>query len=94
MTVEVINSTGIEPLLNEVDFSIYPNPTNGTVTLSTSHQQTLYYHVEDIYGREIIPANEFSKKTEVDLNNQAPGIYLVVIESGSGEKVVKKVVKN
>ena len=94
VTVEVINSTGIEPLLNEVDFSVFPNPTNGMITLSTSHQQTLYYGVQDIYGREIISTAEFSKKAELDLSDLSPGIYLVVIENESKARVVKRIIKN
>ena len=94
-TVEVINSTGIENyFLNAVDFRIFPNPTNGNLTISTSNTDALFYRVEDIYGREIISKNKFSKKVELDLSEHSNGIYLVIIENESGERIVKRVVKN
>ena len=80
--------------MNAVDFRIFPNPTNGNLTISTSNTDALFYRVEDIYGREIISKNKFSKKVELDLSEHSNGIYLVIIENESGERIVKRVVKN
>lgn len=84
----------IEENLNSTNFTIFPNPTNSNFTISTPLTEMFSYHIEDIFGREIISCNEFQKEIELDLSDQPSGIYLLVIESETGERTVRRIVKN
>ena len=86
--------------INEMDLtnalSIFPNPTGGLVTISTSFnakypmQLTVTNMIgELIYETRAVPGKQFN----LDLQHQAKGIYFVQLKTESGF-VVKKLVLN
>lgn len=88
------NSTAtINELNNELEISLFPNPTNGKITLFTSNTAPLKLSVIDIYGKVIHERRTFIQTAGIELIEQSPGIYLVVIENESGDSVVKRVIK-
>jgi len=81
--------TGIHnAVLNENDFKVYPNPTNGifTVTSSQKHSLTVF----DIAGKVILEDRSLSNKHTVSLNGNACGIYLLNINVGD-KSIVKRI---
>ncbi len=78
------------------DFSLYPNPNNGsfTVKFSTNNSEDVLIDVYDMRGRKIYN-NEFSNtgtfNESIDLNTIQTGVYLVSITSGD-TKLVKRIV--
>jgi hypothetical protein len=72
-------------------FNAYPNPTSGkaTITFNSSTSEKYSIRVVDMIGRTIITdisnAIEGYNMKEIDLQKASKGIYLVSIQSESGE---------
>jgi hypothetical protein len=83
--------------VSEVDQTIstviYPNPTDGMFTVSTTEQIDVYVTVTDQYGKTIVKEFLFHEKTNLDLQGQSAGIYLVILSDANGNRTVKRVVK-
>lgn len=89
-TVVVNLCTGIEEEVLNNSFQVYPNPTNGnlTVTFNTSKANDVIIRLTDMKGNEVYreSKNQINGeyKTTIDLSNQAKGIYLVTLITGEG----------
>jgi hypothetical protein len=82
------DALGIEE--NFESFSMYPNPSSGTVFFNFEKNQERVLTVRDISGKVIL-SKVTSSNTEIDFNNYGKGIYLVNIQSENGsitEKVI------
>ncbi len=92
-TIDVNNTTGIAEINDE--FSIYPNPTNGKVSVKVNSEFDGYTAtVLDMNGREL---NSFilnkSTGNSFNLSNETSGVYLLRISNGDIEvfqRIVKK----
>ena len=78
------------------DFSLYPNPNNGTFTVQFSSETSndVNITVHDLRGRQIYTKafqNNGLFNQELQLNNTSSGIYLVTVQDGN-KKEVKKIV--
>lgn len=83
----------ITEINNEFDLIIYPNPTDGTVTIYSELTEVLYFIVVDLFGNEVFSKNKFTHSANIDLTGLSPGIYLIRIENEFGDTIVKRVVK-
>ncbi len=79
-----LNSFDIE------DFQIYPNPTNGIITLRTPEITKFEVRLLDFAGRVLYKTEN---KNQIDLSHFASGTYFLVLELRSGEKLTKKVIR-
>jgi hypothetical protein len=75
------NTTGITENINA--FSIYPNPTNGIVNISSNGNELSELTVKDITGKIVI-SKVFNSNTTINLNNYAKGVYVVDIKNKKG----------
>ncbi len=88
-------STGVhQNLSTSTDFRVYPNPSNGQVTvLNPGHLATLGMRLLDMSGREvhgIYPASLPENTASFTLNLTAPrGYYLLELEHSGGRTCVK-----
>ncbi len=92
----VTTLTGINELSSGNNFVIYPNPTNGNVTLSVNTGKEGDYTLEiaDVLGRTVYSGSIHVKGTytgNIDLSGYGKGIYLVSVKS-TGFLTVKKVI--
>lgn len=73
--------------LEQGDFSAFPNPTNGPLTINGGGTVT----VRDITGRTLLTAEGISgnETTTLDLSSLRPGLYLVQTEAGT-QKVLRR----
>ena len=82
---------GQDPLgteAEEAEFSMYPNPTSGQVTLSWSSPFSGSLEVTDISGRVVASKNILSKSTlDLHLNELGRGNYLVRVMDTAGRVV-------
>jgi phosphatidylserine/phosphatidylglycerophosphate/cardiolipin synthase-like enzyme len=68
--------------------SIYPNPTNGQITLKIDNStgETLQYSVWDLQGKNVFvsePARYSGVfQTNIDLSNAVQGVYLIKVQQG------------
>lgn len=82
-------TAGIEDVSNKARISVFPNPSNGPVTIEmgTSGDYTLV--LMDSKG-SLIHSQEFNSWTTLDLKNQAQGTYILqVVSKATGEKFNK-----
>ena len=76
-------------------FSIFPNPTNGIVTINLSSQDKVAISVFDIRGRKVFDKNYDNNNSvfsqELNLQNFGKGVYLIKVDS-EGKSATKKVI--
>lgn len=65
------------------ELMVYPNPTNGIVTVESS-ENNYELILTDLLGGKIYSQNNQSEKAEIDLSNQQNGIYLLQLKSENG----------
>ena len=85
-----------QDIINGINISLYPNPTCGSLMLSTNTNEN--YIPIDIsllsFGGNIIDKKTLTgQNIEIDMTGCSPGVYFVVIHS-QGEKHVWKIIKS
>ena len=96
---ELVNSLGIEKKLGIEDWQLYPNPTNGNVTLNINAQagKMMSIDIYDVLGR-VVQNNNFKPAqtglNTIDLSISAlkNGIYTISITDNQTYKTAKKLV--
>jgi hypothetical protein len=77
-----------------IDWSIFPNPSNGIFTVLWEENENAVVKVLDMQGRLIYEAPvEAGKTLDIDLSNQSSGIYQLQIEHVHGN-ATKRLFKN
>ena len=86
---ENVTVTGTEEINTNIVY-IYPNPTNGTLTIDVSPDaEIVNYSITTIDGR-IVFRGKFSQNfVKVDLSNERKGVYFLTLESSNTNKVYK-----
>jgi len=79
--------------INANNVQIYPNPTTGLIRIQNSEHSIKNVSVFDIYGREVLKQEVGSQKTDVDLSQQAKGIYIIKVRTERGVAVEKIVLE-
>lgn len=95
VTADVVDCLGIDEE-NAPNVQIYPNPSNGIITINTGELNNGNIVITDLLGKTVarIPFN--SNNFTVDLNDyQARGTYLVEFYDENGDlRTTKKIVKH
>lgn len=68
---------------------VYPNPTNGLLNIAASNIQSV--SVSDLKGR--ILKTYTTNKQNISLTDLPPGVYLITVVNGNGERRTVKVVR-
>jgi hypothetical protein len=81
-TVEVTSPTGIDPLSNEVDVQIYPNPTNGKVQINFGQTPAagIWITIYSITGKVVSKSLADNKDVSVNLIGNPVGLYFIKID--------------
>lgn len=94
------NKVGLEELKNELEESVrlMPNPNNGqfSILVTLQQEQNLTFRVMNYMGQTLginEERNVSSKVFDIDMSNNANGVYFVEISNGT-QKTVKKLVIN
>ena len=85
MPTSIIESSDINSLL------IYPNPSTGKFAIELDNQIS-EIKVFDVLGNELVDQKPNAFKTDVDLSNQAKGIYLVKIYDQTRHVVNRRII--
>jgi len=72
--------------------SVYPNPTQGVVTISNENGTATTIAVHDLAGKLIL-TTEASATTTIDLSENGTGVYLVEVSNGDSKFVERVIVK-
>lgn len=88
-TFTIISTVGIERVASKKDFKVYPNPTNGKLTIESQgddFEPTTTLRVFDLLGREVYNSNIVGAANSVDIDFteaiSKSGIYKLSIISG------------
>jgi hypothetical protein len=95
--INVTTITGIADL-QQNSVSVYPNPTNGNITImglsSVAYEKTVTLVISDNSGKtmmnKILERN--IKSVTIDISQYASGVYFIVLQTDK-EKIVKRFVK-
>jgi hypothetical protein len=93
--VIVDGSCDFTATLNELsqNFSMYPNPTKGDLTIQWDGVDQATLTVFDIHGKIVISTQPVDNNMNISLNNVENGVYLVQVESNHA-KMVRRIIKN
>ncbi|MGE0561302.1 MAG: T9SS type A sorting domain-containing protein [Flavobacteriales bacterium] len=86
---EAVTGVGIKETAN-TNVSIYPNPTNGVVTIDLGNNANVVnYSITTIEGRVIENAKVTTNLIKVDLSKESEGVYFVRINTENTSTVYK-----
>lgn len=85
-------SLGIEEVNSLEGVSVYPNPSEGLVTISNDLNVENTITVTDLTGK-VVATKVAATSTTIDLSNVRTGVYLVKVENTNGKKVERVVIK-
>jgi len=87
-------ATGVESPLKglQKSWSVYPNPAQNTITITTYGSQPFIYEIVDAQGRTIKKGSGMSS-IQADISSLSPGIYFVRILADGQTSVPKKFIK-
>lgn len=75
------------------DVIVYPNPTNGFVTINSDHSKIQLIELMDFNGKLIFEKVIEGKQADVDLTNYSNGVYVLKIYSLNKEFTLHKIIK-
>jgi hypothetical protein len=81
-----LQTVGIESLpFKETKISLFPNPSSGTLYITTQSDHSIPLQLFDLYGKLILETNIDAGVTSFDWNHLPPGCYILKLK---GEKNV------
>lgn len=79
--------------VNEFDaisFSVYPNPTSSIITIDNTNFTLKNIEVYNMIGKKVFT----SFKNEINLKDLVNGVYVLKVQSESGNVATKRIIKN
>ncbi|WP_165824075.1 CARDB domain-containing protein [Pseudochryseolinea flava] len=79
----VVSILDVEGVLASV--TVYPNPSNGKLTISRESGQMIFSITNLLGKREMVTVNE----NILDITSLSPGLYLLTVQEGTSKKIIK-----
>jgi len=92
ITLYVSPCMGIEKNTGNIQVGIYPNPSNGHVTLQGDGVNKITYTIYDMIGRELLKG-EVTDSKQVDLSGYSNGTYVIGFKSGDITRYKKLIIE-
>ena len=89
--VSVNLCTGIHEKTNAIQFSIYPNPNNGTINIEIENSAEL--QIMDVLGKIVLESKLQNINNTINISYLANGVYYFKIKQADAS-AIKKVIKN
>ena len=89
IVVAVLSTNNLEQAL---DFSVFPNPTNGVVTIKSKPLSNASVRIYDLDGRVLLTNNIRGTASEINISEFSSGVYLLKVSVENNE-FVKRIVK-
>ncbi len=88
-------STSIDDVrVNNSEFNVFPNPTNGISYIEFNNQPNLNLSIIDVTGKEVASISNYKNLEQIDLSNYAKGIYFIRATNGSYTASKKLIITN
>ncbi|CAA0224279.1 T9SS type A sorting domain-containing protein [Tenacibaculum maritimum] len=95
-TIEETEKEVLENFISDDHVHIYPNPTDGLVTLTLGDDLLKNIHTIKLYNANSVLIKNINTKesnTQLDFTNMPIGVYFVHIHVNKGRSITKKVIK-
>jgi hypothetical protein len=79
-------------MADEWNVDVFPNLTNGNISISTEKNEVLNIKVTDLTGK-IVYSGKINPDSTLDLSSLKSSIYFIEIQNNNNEIVRKKIVK-
>jgi hypothetical protein len=88
-------ATGFADKEKKTEMSIFPNPSNGNITLKHNFNLNTnpVLHLTDVIGKNVLTNSLNTNEQTIDLNNLPQGIYFATISTDNGNSKTMKIVK-
>jgi hypothetical protein len=73
--------------------SVFPNPAHSTISIATPENQSMDLEIYSITGKLMHRKDEYSSRTNLEINTFASGSYVAVLTGFDGTRYQKKFVK-
>ncbi len=83
-------SVGYNDLHDELELTVYPNPTSSILTIETNRNEQLEYQIISLNGKIVRKDTLSSLRNELDLSDLSPDIYVLRIGNESFKLVITK----
>lgn len=91
--VTITNNTGIETISNASDITVYPDPTNGSFTI-TGIVQGQIIELYNSLGQLLSSTKAYKTTTYYNISGKSDGLYLIRVLNNDGSLVTqKKIIK-
>ena len=90
-TITVTKPNSISSVENE-NIALYPNPSNGTIYIK-SKNELVSFEIYSVLGVKVISTTLLSSNT-IDIHHLTNGNYLLILNSKSNERFMKRITKN
>ena len=93
---EIFEVTGLKEVGINLGFSVYPNPTAGSLHLKIENYdiKNLKYHIYDINGTLVQSKKVDENETQVSLEKFVPGVYFMKVTDNNKDVKTFKIIKN
>ncbi|MBS1775703.1 MAG: T9SS type A sorting domain-containing protein, partial [Bacteroidetes bacterium] len=78
-------STGVEDISEQESLSVYPNPAQGTLSISGMNKGA--YQISDMVGKMLLQGSYAGKG--IDISSLSQGVYLIQITTGERKQTLK-----
>ncbi len=93
--INVYEEENIHLIENNKGLVIYPNPTNGLITISDKNEKFINIKIISFDGKQVYNKKiEATSNYQLDMSGFNQGIYILFVETESGFSITKKVIKN
>jgi PKD repeat protein len=89
ITKKVSATTDIKGISKNNNIKIYPNPNNGVFSISNESNEAMKVEIFNVLGVKVYSANAENGNLDVNLNNNARGIYLVKVTINGVTSTIK-----
>ncbi len=88
--IDTTNMDYVEDLFNEDNlYTVYPNPTEDYIYISSSNKITPIITFTDITGRNVKEISSYRNNSKIDISDIPPGVYFIRMIAASGNRTVK-----
>ena len=81
MTSRASATTAIQSFAGDTEISIYPNPSNGTFTVSNTEGRNMHAEIYDVLGN-LVYSGQSDGSLLVDISTVSGGIYMIKVNIG------------
>lgn len=78
---------------SQVPITIYPNPTNGNLTITSNNSRIEIISIYNLQGQEVLTLKFQQNEPTIDTSNLQAGVYFLQAESDTGQQFTAKFVK-